>query len=163
MATVYDLAVAARHLASDAADCDDADLDAIDARIVGWLDSADANGEACAAAHRALAAEAEHWRAEASRLMARAKRADRAAALVAERATALVLAAEAIGGEGVRVGPLRMQRNAGRVVVEVPEALPEAMWIVRREPNKTAIAAAIKAGESIPGARVEPSRSIRGL
>ena len=75
----------------------------------------------------------------------------------------LVLAAEELGGSGVKVGPLRMQANAGSVVVDVPEALPEAMWIIKREPNRAAIAAAIKLGGTVAGAHIEPSRSIRGL
>ena len=163
MSTVYDLTVAARALAMEATSCEDADLDALDARVVGWIDAAEAKGDACAAVFRSLSTEAEHWRAEAARLMTLAKRADRAAGLVKERATMLVLAAEEIGGPGVKVGPLRMQANAGSVVIDVPEALPEAMWVVTRSPNKSAIAAAIKAGGTVPGAHVEPSRSIRGL
>ena len=56
-----------------------------------------------------------------------------------------------------------MQRNPPSVVVDVPDALPESMWIVRREPNKSAIKAAIAAGNEIPGARLTTTRSIRGL
>ena len=167
MSTVYDLTTAARAIA-DAAVYEGAEGDPerdaiVDAQVLAWIDAADAKGDACAAVHRRLTTEAQHWRTEAARLMALAKRADRSAGLVAERATSLVLAAEELGGEGVRVGPLRLQRNPPSVVVDVPDALPESMWIVRREPNKSAIKAAIAAGNEIPGARLTTTRSIRGL
>jgi hypothetical protein len=165
VSTIYDLTTAARAIADSIYDAEgDPERDAIiDAQVLAWIDAASDKGEACAAVHRRLSTEAQHWRTEASRLMTLARRADRSAGLVTDRATALVLAAEELGGEGVRVGPLRMQANAGRVVIDDPRAIPETLMVVKSEPNKAAIAALIKAGSVCPGAHIEPSRSIRGL
>ena len=162
----YELTNAARLLADEILHGVEGDPErdaVIDAQVLAWIDAAGDKGEAIAAVHRRLTTEAAHWRAEAARLTTLARRADRSAGLVAERATQLVQAAEAIGGEGARVGPLRLQRNAPSVVIDVPDALPPSMWRVVREPNKAAIKAAIDAGNEIPGARLTTTRSIRGL
>ena len=103
-------------------------------------------------------------KAEAAAYSAAAKSHARTAERVKERATALLLAAEATGEE---LPGARLQANGGAVPLVYADgfdvnALPMKFWRVTVEPNADAIRKAIEAGETLPGVSLgERGRSLR--
>lgn len=109
---------------------------------------------------RTLELEADAFRFEELRLAERRK------ALEANRERLrryALFELEQIGMKTVK-GPrfyLSVTVNPPKLVVDDEQKLPEDFWIEKRELDKAAVAAALKAGTEVPGAHLEQGRSLR--
>ena len=164
--TGYDLIRSAAGIVADLDAPEGADASTLDERLAAWIEASDDKHGAYYAVSKRLELEAE----ECSQLMAAMKK--RAAYLAAQQArvkalaSELLLAREAIGEEPKVSTPMFRAWLVKTESVSVPEdvnMLPEQYRRVKVtvEPDKTAIKAAIKSGESVPGAFIVETRGIR--
>lgn len=109
---------------------------------------------------RSLELEADAFRFEEQRLAERRK------AIEANRDRLrryAMFELESIGMEKVK-GPrfyLSIQTNPPKLFVDDETKLPEDFWVETRAVDKAAVAAALKAGQEVPGAHLEQGRSLR--
>lgn len=102
----------------------------------------------------------------ASRMMALTERQKRHRARADEYRRLIFAAMDAAGQRAWKSPEFTVSLSPGRpgVVITDPEAIPGAFMRVRREPDKTAIGAAIASGADIPGAEMRnglPALTIR--
>ena len=170
MASTYELISAAAGLlyAIDEAEenADEAATLAAYAALDAWMDS-DVPGKLAAldGAKRGILADAERAKAEATQWTDRRRRLEARADRVAGMSLALLQARLQVTGEDVCKlpdGRKAKVRDYGRATVRVDEdLLPAEYWRITRSPNLAAVGAALKTGESVPGATTERSEILR--
>jgi len=129
-----------------------------------WAKSCVDKGEAIAAIHRANAAQADYFAHEAARLARHVKRHNRVCERMEALGTSLVLAAEAVDGEGAKVGPLKMRANPPALVG--PDDVSKWPFGYLKQtftPDKAGLKAAIKAGATFPGFSLQSKRTVTGF
>lgn len=161
------------HLLRDAASIvasldsiDGADPSELDTRLSAWLDATDDKHAAYHAVAKRLELEADECAALMAGLRKRASYLATQQTRVKALASELLLAREALGEEPKVSTPTFRAWLATTESVSVPDdvaMLPEqyVRTKVTREADKTAIKAAIKRGESVPGAFIVETRGIR--
>jgi len=162
----YELLRAAAGIVADLDAPEGADAATLDQRLTDWIEASDDKHAAYFAVAKRLELESD----EMAQLMATMKKRlsylanqqARVKALAAE----LLIAREALGEEPKVSTPMFRAWLVKTEAVSVPEdvgMLPEAFQRrkVTVEADKTAIKAAIKAGESVPGAFLVETRGIR--
>jgi hypothetical protein len=141
-----------------------ADAETLSADLSAWLDASDDKLTAYWAVCRRLDAEAEQLRALEQTLAKRRRYLDAQAERVKGMASELLLAREALGEEPKVKGPLYSAWLAATVTVDVfaeVTDLPERFHRLSVTADKTAIKAAIEAGEHVGGARLIERRGVR--
>ena len=164
--TGYDLIRSAAGIVAELDAPEGADASTLDERLAAWIEASDDKHGAYYAVSKRLELEAD----ECAALMASIKK--RAGYLAAQQArvkalaSELLIAREAIGEDPKVSTPMFRAWLVRTESVSVPEdvnLLPEQYRRVKVsvEADKTAIKAAIKSGESVPGAFLVETRGIR--
>jgi hypothetical protein len=164
--TGYDLLRDAAGIVAQLDSIEGADPAELDARLTAWLDAADDKHAAYYAVSRRLDLESDECAALMAGLRKRAAYLASQQARVKALASELLAAREALGEEPRVSTPMFRAWLATTEAVSVPEdvaMLPEQYVRVKvtREADKAAIKAAIKAGESVPGAFLVQTRGVR--
>ena len=162
--TGYDLYAQAAHLISTIESLEGADPDILDPQLAAWFDATDDKIAAYHAVIKRLETEDAHLKAEADAIAACRKRQAKQAERVKDLATLLLTSMEALGNEPKVKRPTFSAWLATTESISVPDdlaLLPVGFWRTKIEADKTAIKAAIKAGEDVPGCAVVETRSVR--
>lgn len=161
MARLYEIGERYRNLA-DMLDDDSIPAEAVLEALDGLEEEFTAKAQAVAKLVLDLDAEAEAAKTEAARLSNR----KRAAENKAQRLKGYIQQQmESIGLQQLRgdVITLRVQDNPPKVVVDDPARVPESYYKPPAAPelDRAAVLAALRAGEEVPGCRLETGRSLR--
>lgn len=161
-ASLYDLSAAYRAIFDAAIDAETGEVtdEALSAQLDAIGDSLAAKVDAVCKLRAAAKARSVGVKAEMQRLKRMADAADH----LAERLETLVERALLASGQRELRGDLftaRIQANNPSVVIVDAAELPPKFVVVETRPDKVAIAKALKAGEEVPGARLERTESVR--
>jgi hypothetical protein len=164
--TGYDLIRSAAGIVADLDSPEGADAGTLDERLAAWVEASDDKHAAYFAVAKRLELEADECAQLMSTIKKRATYLANQHARVKALAAELLIAREALGEDPKVSTPMFRAWLVKSEAVSVPEdvdMLPESFQRrkVTVEADKAAIKAAIKAGESVPGAFLVESRGIR--
>jgi len=164
--TGYDILRSAAGIVADLDAPEGADAATLDQRLADWIEASDDKHGAYFAVAKRLELEADEMAQLMSVMKKRLSYIAMQQARVKALAAELLIAREALGEEPKVSTPMFRAWLVKTEAVSVPEdagMLPEAFQRrkVTVEADKAAIKAAIKAGESVPGAFLVESRGIR--
>ena len=162
--TGYDLYAQAAHLISTIESLEGADPDILDPQLAAWFESTDDKIAAYHAVIKRLETEDAHLKAEADAIAAARKRQAKQAERVRDLATLLLTSIEALGNEPKVKRPTFSAWLATTDRISVPDdatRLPFAFQRITVDADKTAIKAAIKAGQDVLGCSVVETHSVR--
>lgn len=159
---LYELAEAYQAVLAEIEESDGVLSEDLEVRLDDIADNLVAKVDACAAMVRTLEAEAAAYKEEADRLTHRRKTAEHAALRLKGY---LKVCLEVAGERKVKGSRFTVAIQANPASVELdeqdPEAIPLQFVRVKKEVDKTAIKAALQAGEELSFARLVQTESVR--
>jgi hypothetical protein len=157
---LYEISDALRSVLDELADADGELVGDLDARLSAAEGDMARKVDAVLAYAAERKADSAACSAEAKRLTERARAADAHAERLRDYVLRCMTEAGVQRVDGARF-KAALSQTPGRVVVSDEMALPLAMIRTTQEPDKSAIRAALLAGEHVPGAHMETSVTLR--
>ena len=162
--TGYDLYAEAAHIIATIESLEGADPEILDPQLAAWFDNTDDKIAAYHTVIKRLEVEDAALKVEADAIAAARKRHAKQAERVRDLATLLLTSMEQLGNEPKVKRPTFSAWLQTTESISVPDdatRLPLAYQRIKVEADKTAIKAAIKAGDDVLGCSVVETRSVR--